>query len=238
MRDFNACVARAVDRLTPEYEGGQFWARRYSSEFLPDNDDIEAYFFYTVLQPVQDGLVEKISDYPGYNCFNDAIYGIKRQFKVVRWAKYNAAKRHNPDAQVRNYTEIVTLEYARLPGYEDLTRKEYADLMLKKLEERRQEVIQKRRASGLGFVGREKLLRTPPGALPRHTKTSTQESHRPRILAVCAKRRAEHNAWYYETHFEYKEASARYRAGELSVQFPEGTYRPYCSTAPPLACSP
>ena len=82
MRDLNSSVARAIPRYTKEYPGGRFWGRRYSQEFVPGDEDIESRFFYTVLQPVQDGLVSKISEYPGYNCFHDAIYGIKRKFKV------------------------------------------------------------------------------------------------------------------------------------------------------------
>ena len=73
----------------------RFWERRYSAEFLPGAADIEEYFFYTVLQPVQDGLVEHLHEYPGYNCFRDAIWGIERTMTVVNWAGYNSAKRYN-----------------------------------------------------------------------------------------------------------------------------------------------
>jgi hypothetical protein len=162
-----------------------------SGTFLPGNEDIENWFFYTVLQPVSDGLVSKISEYPGYNCFRDAIYGNKRKFRVVRWGEYNAAGRHGAKVNIKDYTDIVTLEYERLPGYEDLPQKEYVALMQKKLEERRAEIVRKRVAKGLGFVGRDALLRVKPGSLPRHTKTATARDHRPRVLSVCAKRRAE-----------------------------------------------
>ena len=61
MRDFNSTVARAVPRHVVEYPGGRFWGRRYSGESMPGAADVENQFFYTVLQAVQDGLVEKIS---------------------------------------------------------------------------------------------------------------------------------------------------------------------------------
>jgi REP element-mobilizing transposase RayT len=134
MRDLNSSVARAVPRNT-SHPGGRFWARRYSNEFLPGDKDVEKYFFYTVLQAVQDGLVEKISDYPGYNCFNDAIWGRRHAFKVVRWGEYNAKKRWDPNTSIVEFTDIVHLQYERLPGYEHLSQKEYAHLMMKKLEE-------------------------------------------------------------------------------------------------------
>jgi hypothetical protein len=232
MRDFNSSVARAVPRHECRYPGGRLWARRYSSEILPGREDIENWFFYTVLQPVQDGLVPKISEYPGYNCFKDAIYGNKRKFKVVRWAEYNAARRHGAEVNIKDYTEIVMLEYERLPGYENLSQKEYASLMMKKLEERRVEIVNARAAKGLGFVGRDALLKAKAGSLPQHTKISTATDHRPRVLSVCNKRRAKWKAWYFDRYFDYKEASKRYRAGQLDVKFPDGTYRPYCAYRP------
>lgn len=233
MRDLNSSVARAIPRYVRNYPGGRLWGRRYSAEFTPAPEDIEDKFFYTVLQVVQDGLESSISRYPGYNCFHDAVHGISRKFKVVRWTEYHAAKRHNSDVRIQDFIDTVTLKYERIPGYENLTQAEYAALMERKLEERRLEIVRKRSAKGLGFVGRERLLKMIPGSRPQKTKTSHDRSHRPRVLSVCPQRRAEEKAWYFDLYFRYKEASRRYRAGELDVEFPEGTYRPYIPAAPP-----
>src|SRR5690606_27513428 len=164
MRDLNSQVAKAVERLAPNYPGGRFWQRRYSQEFVPGDDDIKNQFFYIALQPVQDGLVEKLSDYPGYNFFNDAVTGRVRKFKVVRWGEYNSAKRYNKHLKVEDFTDIVELRYERLPGYEHLSQREYAKVMRAELERRRLEIIAARRAEGKGFLGREAILNTRPGA--------------------------------------------------------------------------
>jgi len=227
MRDFNAIVARIIERYVPEYDGGRFWGRRYSSEVLPGPEDIEDYFFYTVLQVVQDGLVPRISDYPGYNCFHDAIWGIKREFKVVNWAKYNDAKRYNTKVRIKDFTTIVTLQYERLPGYEHLSQSDYAKLMQSKLEERRARIVEAKLEKGLSFMGRDKLLQIKRGASPLHTKISTRYSHRPRVLSKCPQRRAECKAWYFSVYFSYKAASKEYRSGNLDVKFPPGTYKPF-----------
>ena len=233
MRDFNSSIARAIPRKVPTYPGGRFWARRYSNEFLPGSEDIEEWFFYTVLQPVQDGLVERISDYPGYNCFHDAVWGRKRKFKVVQWGAYHAALRRDSRVAIKDFTEVVELRYERVPGYEDLSQKEYAHMMQRKLEERRSAIVNKR--GGKGFVGPELLKLTVPGAVPRSTKRSSATDHRPRILSVCPKRRAEYKVWYFSIYFEYQEASESYRSGELDVEFPGGTYRPYLFSHDPPA---
>jgi hypothetical protein len=104
MRDFNSSVARAVRRHQKNYPGGRLFARRYSAEYLIGDEDMEDRFFYIVLQPVNDRLVDDIKDYPGYNCFEDAITGTERKFKVVKWKEYNDARRWRKDVSIEEYT--------------------------------------------------------------------------------------------------------------------------------------
>lgn len=224
MRDFNSAVARAVPRYQKSYPGGSFWARRYSAEILDGEPDIEDRFFYTVLQPVNDGLVDNIEDYPGYNCFEDAIKGRVRTYKVVKWKQYHDAKRWNPSVSIEDFTELCTLQYERLPGYEQLSQKEYESVMRDKLREKTAEALERRRSRGA--VGAERLHTIQPGALPKCTKKSGRYDHRPRVFANCPIRRTAAEAWYFDTYFEYKDCSRRYRAGDLTVEFPKGTYKP------------
>ncbi len=224
MRDFNSAVARSVARYQSNYPGGTFWARRYSAEYLPGDADIEDRFFYTVLQPVNDGLVDDILDYPGYNCFEDAITGKERECKVIRWKEYNDARRWNPLVSIEEFTEICALRYERLPGYENLSQTEYEALMRNKLKERTAEVLKLRvdRVS----LGAHRLLKIVPGSRPKKTKRSGPRDHRPRVLSKDPERRSAARAWYFSTYFEYRSCSRRYRDGDLSVKFPKGTYKP------------
>ena len=224
MRDLNSCVARAVPRRQVRHPGGRFWARRYSAEYLPGPEDIEEQFFYTVLQPVQDGLVDDIREYPGYNCFEDAISGARRRYKVVDWKAYNDARRWDESASIENFTYYCELRYERLPGYEDMPKGQYIKLMREKLREKTALAIERRKSPRA--LGAAALKRIKPGALPHNTKLSTINSHRPRILSKDNASRVKGNAWYFSIYFEYREVSAKYRAGDLSVQFPPGTYKP------------
>jgi hypothetical protein len=224
MRDFNSAVARAVARHQPRFPGGPVWHRRYSAEFLPGAVDIEDRFFYTVLQPVNDGLVDDIKHYPGYNCFEDAITGTVRHYRVVHWKEFNDARRWNPSVSIEQFTEWCPLKFERLPGYESLSQGEYAALMRKKLSERTAEVLKTRRVKRP--LGASRLRRIIPGAIPKNTKVSGRYDHRPRVLSKCPVRRSVAEAWYFDIYFRFKESSKRYRAGETDVVFPEGTYKP------------
>jgi len=224
MRDFNSAVARAVPRYQSKYPGGPLWARRYSAEYLPGNADIEDRFFYTVLQPVNDGLVDDIEDYPGYNCFEDAIYGTERQFRVVKWKEYNDARRWNPSVPIETFTELCTLKYDRLPGYEELSQEQYVSRMRSKLKARTSEILQARRSKP--SLGATRLKEIKAGAKPKKTKTSGPKDHRPRVLSKNPERRSAGEAWYFSIYFKHRESSQRYRSGETSVEFPPGTYKP------------
>lgn len=224
MRDFNSAVARSIPRFQSRFPGGAFWARRYSSEYLPGDADIEDRFFYTVLQPVNDGLVDDIADYPGYNCFEDAIRGRVRHCKVIKWKEYNDARRWDPSVSIEEFTEICTLKYERLPGYEKLSQLEYETMMRLKLHERMALALQRREYKS--SLGPQKLSMIEPGALPKRTKTSGPRDHRPRVLSKNSERRSKAEAWYFSTYFEYRRCSKRYREGDHSIEFPKGTYKP------------
>ncbi len=170
--------------------------------------------------------MERLSDYPGYNCFRDAIWGIAKEYTVVDWARYNSAKRYNKSVRFDDYVQHITLKYERLPGYEHMSQAAYAKMMMQKLEVRRQKIVADRYRSGKTFLGRYQVLQIKAGSLPVSTKTSSRYSHRPRILAVDPERRAFYLAWYFSVLQEYISASKRYRQGDRKVKFPAGTFLP------------
>ena len=176
------------------------------------------------LQPVNDGLVDNIRDYPGYNCFEDAISGTEKHYRVVKWKEYNDARRWNPNVSIDDYTELCTLKYEKLPGYENLSQEEYKLQMRQKLAKRTQEALQKRK--GKPSLGAVNLKTVQPGARPKRSKTSGPQDHRPRVLSKDHKRRSLGKAWYFQIYWRYKAASKRYRNGEMDVEFPKGTYKP------------
>ena len=228
MRDQNSTIAKLVPRLCPDYPGGKLWERRYSSELVPmHKDDAEEQFFYIALQPVQDGLVKRLSDYPGYSFFSDAIHGRKRAFKEVDWKAFEKAKKLDKKAKIEDFQTTYYLEYKRLLGYEHLTQKQYAKIMNKKLFERENQIIADKEREEKGFLGRDALLRIKPGTPAKNPKTSTRYTKRPRVLSVCPLRRAEALDFYFDCYEKFMKASIKYRHGDLTAVFPKGMYKPY-----------
>lgn len=234
-RDLNSMIAKLVQRYCPTYPGGRFWERRYSCEIVPQHkDDIGDKFLYLALQVVQDGLVERISDYPGYNCFHDAVHGIGREHKVLDLTAYNRARRSNPNVPIAEFETTYTLSYQRIPGYEGLSQKEYVRELSAKLEERRVETVKRHLSEGKGFLGREGVRLIRPGTRPKRTKKSDRNTHRPRVLSVCPERRREGLEFYFDCYYKFKDASKKLRSGILDVIFPPGMYKP--PHRPPALC--
>jgi hypothetical protein len=215
-----------VKHFVPQFPGGSLFQRRYSTEALKYGEDIEDQFFYSALQPIQAGLVEHLKEYPGYNSFHDAIWGIERKVRVFRRGEFNERKRYNQKLRKEDFTDEYTLRYDRVPGYDHLTQEEYATMMLEKFELRRQLIVAGYKAKGHKFLTRKELERTVPGSRPKKTKKSRRDSPRPISLSKRSSTKKEYKEEFFPISQEYNVASERYLRGEKDVVFPPGTYRP------------
>jgi REP element-mobilizing transposase RayT len=223
LRDFNSRFTLAVSCTVKHYPGGHLWGRRSSPQLLPLNEDVRHYFHYCALQAVSAGLTERISEYPGYNSFGDAVYCREKTYKVVDWTDYNNRRRSNKNLGIKDCTDEYKLKYSRLPGLEHLSQNEYAETLLKELEEKRSVIIAERKKEEKGFVGPKALRKTRPGALPRNTKTG---GFRPVVLSCCRETRNQFLEWYWGIVELYMEASEKYRNGDRNAVFPANTYKP------------
>ena len=225
-RDLNARTAESVRFTVDEFPGGPVFARRYSEQGLILDVDIEEKFFYCALQPVNAGLCERISDYPGYNSFSDATSQITRYYEVVDWASYNRTKRFNKNVRIKDFIEYYPLVFTRIPNYNHLSKQEYKKEMLRMLEERRVRIVKENKEKGVIYGDSSWLRLVKPGSLPQKTKKSRRYDYRP--LYICADPAVKQ--WklgeYFGTFAWYKRASKAYLAGDEYVKFPPGTYKP------------
>jgi REP element-mobilizing transposase RayT len=226
MRDFNSATARIIGRYVSEHGRRSVWARRYSKEELPRDEDLMHWFFYLALNPVSSGLLPSINAYPSYNSFFDAIEGRVRTFRWIDWSKYLLKKRHNPNVTPDDFAKEYELSYTRLPNLKELSEAEYKSELLGRLEERTHDLVKERRENGKGFLGLKLLKRQRPGARPKNTKISHRYSFRPLVLTLCRETRSRVLEAYFAILDKYKKASKAFRSGELSADFPRGCYSP------------
>ena len=225
-RDFNAEVARQTQRWVTQAKPGRVWGKRYGEQELPREEDIEEYFFYCALQAVTSRLKKDPAKYDQYNSFEDAITGNVQHFTVTDWKRYNNAKRFNPNVDIERYQRTVTLTYSRLPGYEHLSQEAYTATMRMKYQQRREKLLAEIEKENKPFPPEHLIDSVRPGSFPFSTKVSDRNSYRPLVLCSCPIVRKEREKVYWDTRRRFKQVSAKYLAGDITIQFPEGTYRP------------
>ncbi len=226
LQSFNSIFAKLVNTHVEEFHGGKLWARRARTQILPRDEDISHWSFYCALNPVSSGSTEKQTDYEGYNSFYDSIYGNERKFKLVNWTDFNNRTRSNKQLTPNDCSNTYTLRFSRLPGYENLSTKQYKNLMLRQAEERRIKIVKERLAEGKGFTNKALLRAVKPGAFPKSTKSSKRNTPRPLVLSLCMKTKKAYVDAIFLITAAFRQASSRYRAGEFDTPFPFGTYRP------------
>lgn len=231
MRDFNSSVGRLVGRIVKVHGRRSVWGRRYRPQVLPNYDDVKHWFYYSALNPVTSGLVARASDYEAYNSFYDAAAGISRTVKWIDWSAYQLKSRYNKDISPKDFEHEYKLTFSRLPGYENMSQKEYEDLLYTELRSRQAVAVEERREVGKGFLGIERLKSQVVGAEPRSTKTSRRYTFNPLVLTLCRETRKIFLEAYFTLYDIYKEASAAFRSGDRLASFPSGTYPPQLPAA-------
>ncbi len=231
MQALNSTIVSLVKKYVPNYYKGKLWARPPRYQPLPENADIMHWTLYTGLNPVRSGLTPKYTQYKTFNSLSPAIAGKKLKYEVVDWTAYHNARRANERTPIENYTSEYELVFSRPPGFEHLSQHEYSKIMDERVEKRRCEMIEELRSEGRGFAGPEVLQNIEPGDSPQSTKSSERYSKRPLVLTLNPEARKIYTDRYLRLLEAYREASARFRNGDLNAVFPPGTYRP------PLFCS-
>ncbi len=95
MRSFNSIIAKLVAEHVNEFGEGKLWARRYSEQVLPRDEDVEHWFYYIALNEPLSGLSSSLKTENGYNSFSDSVAARVRKFKIFERSAYNEASRFN-----------------------------------------------------------------------------------------------------------------------------------------------
>ena len=226
-RDFHSKLQSLTKEHVVKFPGGRLLDhRRRNALELPNREDILDKVLYCWLNPVSSGIVENPEDYNGLCVHSDAFKGTTLKREIVNWTEYYKKIRNGAKVDVSEVTETYELTFARIPGMEDLSAEEYEQKMKKLFEERRQLEIKKRKEAGKGFLGKYKQRSIKPGAVPKNIKRRSPGEPAPICLTLCDETRAQKREEFLQVVDAYKKASAAYRNGDFTVEFPIGTCRP------------
>jgi REP element-mobilizing transposase RayT len=221
MQYLRANLSRKVGALV-DWENG-FWDRRYSAEPVLDDEAMVGRLRYILAHGVKEGLVARCAEWPGLTCLGQLLGPATRVFHWFDWSK-RWKQRSPEDRQAvagrfsEECAEPVELEVSPLPCWEGLSEEERRRAVQGLVEE----VEAEARAQGRAVLGVEQVLGEAPHTRPERLKRS------PRPLGHASTREALQGLRERYRAFvaAFREAAAKWRQGDFSVQFPPFAFPP------------
>jgi REP element-mobilizing transposase RayT len=209
MQYLRSNVAKKLGRRVDWH--GKFWDRRYDAAPVLDDDALVGRLRYILAHGVKEGLVARCASWPGLTSIPEILGSGPREFV---WP----AGIGSGDAC--KWATRVALELAPLPCWEGLTTARRGELVIEMMQEIETEAGGKRQSTPV--LGVRKVLAQRPHAKPR----SAERTRRPLCHASTQVARDHYAATYRAFADAYAAASAAYRGGDQSVEFPAYAYRP------------
>lgn len=220
----NREIAKRINRL--RNTRGHFWERRYDEQMVAAEGDVLEAFLYTVCNAVSHGLVEHPALWPGLNCYAHVLDEKDRVYVFNDYTAFSRAcaraKHTGEQVSIKDFQTKHRLHITPLPEFKHLSSEERRAVLAKLIQRRVVRLKKERRAQGLGFLGREKILRQRFTAVPR----SVKRAPRPICYTKSWEAKKRFMGWFMPWLESYREASRRFRSGEFLVQFPEHCIRP------------
>lgn len=188
-----------------------FWApRRSKPTYLVELEDIIRMVVYTLVNPVEAGLVERANLWPGLTSY---AWLDGRTVTAERPRFY-----FDPDGDVPK-TVSFTLS---VPPEFDGDAEAWKELIHRRVAEEEATIQKRRRAEGLRFLGRKAVLKA---SVHRRGTVAEELGERMPLVAAQAegvfKRAMKELKHFY---LRYQAALARFRSGLRDTIFPEGTW--------------
>jgi hypothetical protein len=203
---------------------GTMWSSRYHHAVVsPKEEEVQvARLVYCLANGVKEGLVDRPSDWPGVQSATALMEG---KDLVGHW--YDRTREHaarQRRGEVVDSEHLATEErivFTPLPCWQHLPEEDRRSRVAELVEKIEEDGARERRLTGARSLGAAKILRADPLSSPARIVRSPQ----PRFHA-SRKVMKEMREALSRVIAAFREASARLRAGERDVEFPEGTFPP------------
>jgi hypothetical protein len=220
-RDAHSLIARGVNHLL-EREN-HVYGERYRAEECVDDAAAERKLVYAMANAVKDGMVERVSESPFFSTYRHLAFGEPLKFWYIDRTAWWRNGGPRPGNREKDHMEWVEFSLAPLPGWEALTVHQRQTRFRHLVREAEELAARERAAEGRTVVGVPALRRLDPRDRPRNPKRSGRQPlcHASDPAAYKLYRRE-----WRELRRAHRAASIAFRSGDLSVEFPDGTFRP------------
>ena len=148
----NSLIARFVNKQVG-HEGPCFSAPSRTEPFL-DDDAAEEKLFYSLLNPVKDGLVAKVKDSPFFSSYRHLAYGEPLKFWFIDWhAWWKAGGPYNKRHRAKDYFNWTEFKLTPLPAWRNLTVHQRQTRVRKRVRELEEMYAAQREAENRTVIG-------------------------------------------------------------------------------------
>lgn len=219
MRYLSGNLAKKLGQLcSPPWRGG-FWERRFAAEPILDAPAMERRLAYVLAHGVKEGLVARVADWEGLHCAGQLLDGLPLKFPwfdwTRRWTRREALEDTSASRWGDRLAELVELKLDPLPHWSALSPSERS-------EQVRQIIVEvERQYEGKPVMGMEAVKR-----LGTEVPSRRKLSRRPICHVTETQDWVQFRDTYRDFLSTYRGASARWRKGDVSAEFPEGAFKP------------
>jgi REP element-mobilizing transposase RayT len=217
----NSNLARKIGRLLNWRD--KFWSRRYqaiviSSEAAAQIERLK----YVLAHGVKEGLVERVTDWPGVHCAQALMTGETVEGYWFDGTQEYAARRRGEDFDRMRFATLETLTLSPLPCWKHLPEEKQRELAASLVAEIESEAAARRQRTGSQVLGASAVRGQHPFDRPAKPKKSPA----PLFHAASKAVRRELYGMYRWFAVAFREASEKLRAGDRTVSFPSGSFPP------------
>jgi REP element-mobilizing transposase RayT len=215
---------------------GRFWERRYSAEPVLDEVALLGRVRYMLAHGPKEGLVRTCAEWPGLSSLAMMLDGTPRRFRWFNWTRKSKVRpsksKVRPSSEGsgsfgEKWVEQETLTLTPLP----LQTLQSPEALRRFLHDAMEAIESEAARLHRRFMGRAAVLRQNPLRRARKKERSVRPPCHTSIPALLK----EHLETYRAFVAAFREASSRWRSGDVTAVFPEGAYRPFLG---PRASSP
>jgi len=242
MERFKTESAHAINGLLGR-KRSTLWCERYDSPYIPDLETAISKIVYIYTNPSNDGGVDSIRDFPGFNTFHlrESCASESSDFKLVELETYviprprftklksNSHKYYSEyrDNLIKDLeTTVVTLSPNALFekfGIKDATLiRKYNQLIIQKIEQKEELNRVERKQRGVGVIGATRLAGTTIGS----AFMPSRSGRRMRVHCVDKAVRIETLFWMRELQEAGRRVREQWRIGDYSDRYPMGLFPP------------
>jgi hypothetical protein len=203
-------------------EGGIFSSRSRDIECLDHQSAVDK-MFYSMTNPVKDGLVDRTAHWEGFSSYPALACGKSPVYTYIdrtAWHKAGGLRSKKP---LGAFTKTIRLEFTSLPGWAHLTADQQAAQARRECRILEQQYRKERQRNGREVMGKAKMEKLDHRDRPKSKPVRTRKP----LCHAASKEAAQAYIESFKDFLKaYREASCSYRSGCSDVVFPSGSFKP------------